>query len=189
MVNVGFICEGDSEKIILESPQFLDYIYSLNLNCIQPVINVGGGNNLLPKHLWEHTQKLKNNGADYIIILSDLDEDRCITATKERIQPLDDQQVIVAVQQLEAWFLADYEAISKALKFKLIYDNPEELTNPFQYIREQAIENIGRGIGSKVLFTKRMLKSGFEISKAAENHNCASAKYFVDKLENLAAHK
>ena len=185
MVNVGFICEGDSEKIILESGQFRDYLSQLNLHCIDPGINVGGGNNLLPEYLNEHTQKLNRSGAEYIIILSDLDEDQCITANKERIQPLEDQQVIVAVQQLEAWFLADHEAISKALKFNLNKDNPEGLTDLFQYIRDQSIENTGRGIGSKVLFAKKMVKSGFKIAKAAEHPNCPSAQYFVGKLGNL----
>jgi len=51
MVKSGFIVEGDTEKIILQSDGFQDYLRRLELDFIERVVNVGGADKLLPKLL------------------------------------------------------------------------------------------------------------------------------------------
>lgn len=42
MVKVGFIVEGDCEKIIIESPQFKQFLLSCGFELVTPVINAAG---------------------------------------------------------------------------------------------------------------------------------------------------
>jgi hypothetical protein len=67
-------------------------------------------------------------------------------------------------------------------------ENPEIIENPFQEIRRLRIEKIGRGIPTKVILAKQMIsKFGFSIQRAAEHPNCSSAKYFLQKITELAS--
>lgn len=83
MVKLGFIVEGGTEKILLQSDGFQEYLRKLELDFIEDVIDVDGLGNLLPKFLEPITDILMDKGATHIFILTDLDEDKCITKTKE----------------------------------------------------------------------------------------------------------
>src|SRR5258705_6527726 len=100
---LGFIVEGDTEKMILESPDFKNFLNTLHIEYIPEVVNVKGNNNLLPHKIIGHTQILIDKGATQIIILTDLDDDKCVTETKSRIKSLENQIVIISVKQIEAW--------------------------------------------------------------------------------------
>ncbi len=54
-----------------------------------------------------YIERLEKSGAEVILILSDLDENICITETKNRIEARLQDIVIVAVKKIEAWFLAN----------------------------------------------------------------------------------
>lgn len=190
MVKIGFIVEGATEKKILESPAFRQYLTSLNLSYIPEVIDAKGNGKLLPEYLPGHIQMLKDKGANKIIILTDLDADVCITATKGRIGAPADCIVIVSVKMIESWFIADTITMRHLLGdpgYTCV--NPETIVDPYEEIRQTMLRRTGRGMGgkSKLFMAARFIKSGFTAVKASNHPNCTSAKYFVSKLESLSA--
>lgn len=68
--------------------------------------------------------------------------------------------------------------------YKIEY--PETIVNPFEKIRALRIAKIGRGIGTKVILANQMINHHhFSILRAAEHPNCASARYFIQKIKKL----
>lgn len=182
MVKIGFICEGETEKIIIESANFQTFLVENELAFVN-AIDAAGNGNLLPKNIEPFIEILKDEGAAIIFILTDLDTDKCITKTKERINAADDIAVIISIQQIEAWFLADSVTLSSIFKSKYFFEYPEKEIQPREKLKEIFIEKTGRGIGeSKPGFAKQIIKQGFSILNAAQHVNCNSAKYLVNAL-------
>ncbi|HEV7350438.1 hypothetical protein [Telluribacter sp.] len=186
MVKVGFICEGKTERKIIESANFQQLLLRLKIECIRPVIDSKGSGNLLPENLRESLDLLKANGAEKIIVLTDLDEDACITITKNRITTGVDRVIIVAVRKIESWFLSDIETLSILLKENFLFEKPEEENSPFDTLKNIFLQKQNRGIGVKDTFTARMIKYGFSVENAASHPNCPSAKYLIQKLKIIA---
>lgn len=189
MVKLGFIGEGATEKIILESPQFRQYLQSLKIDFVEEVVDATGKDNFLPQNIEKYSQILKDKGASTIIILTDLDKDTCITLTKERVNPSENHVIIVSVKEIEAWFLADGQAMSIFLNDSLFsINNPEQIVNPFERIRELRVASIGRGIGSKILLANQMVnQNNFSIIRSSKHPSCSSAKYFINKIISFSA--
>jgi hypothetical protein len=182
MVKVGFICEGETEKIIVDSADFKNILASYKLQLVNAIDATGNGN-LLPKNITPFIESLKDGGAEKIFILTDLDEDVCITKTKERINAPETTIVIISVKQIEAWFLADSATLSKVFGKEYQFDLPENESYPREKLRDVFVNETGRGIGpSKPGFAKRFLKEGFSVLNAANHPNCNSAKYLLNKL-------
>ncbi len=184
MVKLGFIVEGPTERIILETSDFFNYLRSLKIDFIAKVEDAGGNCNLLPMHnIEKHTESLVFNGATNIFVLTDLDKDKCITETKARISVAINHIVIVSVKQFESWFLSDTKAICNLLrKTDYTCENPETIDEPYKLIR--SIRRIPTR--SKPILAELMVQNGFSISKAAEHPNCNSAKYFLKKINELS---
>lgn len=51
MVRIGFIVEGDSEKIVIESVKFREFLRLNGFELVTPVVNAKGGGNLLPQNI------------------------------------------------------------------------------------------------------------------------------------------
>lgn len=191
MVRVGFICEGETEQIIVSSASFKEWLASMDIDRIDTVIDAGGNGNLLPHHLDKYTKILLSLQAEKIIIITDREEHPCITSVKERINAPHSHIVIVAVQQFEAWFLADSNAMKGLLREGAYYcDLPENFLNPYAEIRSQLKARKLRGpgrISGKVTLANWMLSyHNFSIARAAEHPNCPSAAYFMQKLIAIA---
>lgn len=176
--------------MILESGDFKDLLTELHLNFIPEIINAEGNGNLLPNNIEKHSKILLDKGATKIIILTDLDKDVCITQTKERIYPLENHSVIVSVKQIESWFLADTYAMRSLLKTGNFNNtHPESYSSPYEEIKKIRMDKINQGAGSKLFLAKIMInQNNFSIKRAAEHPNCTSAKYFIEKLRQLAMH-
>ena len=183
MVKIGFICEGDTDKMVLESSDFQAILRKLNLKCVR-VEDADGNGNLLPQHIEKYRDSLQNFGASKIIILTDLDENTCITFTKERLNALPDEIVIISVKTLESWFLADSQVMSLLIGKDFTFEFPEIENNPFETIKRIFQAETARGVGTKRILTRRVLKYGFSIQNAANHPNCPSAKYFLTKLQS-----
>lgn len=186
MVKIGFICEGDTEQILLLSDNFQSYLSSINLRAVN-VINACGSGNLLPHNIKGYIQSLENAGAEVILILADLDNDICITRTKERLLARQQDIVIIAVKKIEAWFLANDIAMRSMLNDShFSFPLPELEDNPFETINNLLVQFKGRGIGrtsaGKIRLVKRLLDVGFDLSNSANHPQCSSAKYFLAKL-------
>lgn len=187
MVNVGFICEGDTEVKIVKSNAFQQFLIHCHLQCIFPVEDADGNGNLLPHKIVERRSVLKQAGSHVIFVLTDLDKDVSIEDTRLRIGETENQHIIVAVRQAEAWFLADFATLSSLLNNPFYVEFPEKELNPFELIRTLFLHHTGRGVGTKPILARRMLKYGFTIENAARHPNCPSAQYFLTKLQTLAS--
>jgi len=191
MVKVGFICEGLTESILLQSNSFRQLLSSLNIESL-PVVNAQGSGNLLPHNISGYISLLEKQGATVVIILTDLDEDICVTLTKQRIAARKQDIVIIAVKTIEAWFLACTPTMRAFLGLPgFVFPEPENEINPFETINNLLITHWGRGIGrqnaGKVKLVTRLLNHGLNISQAAAHPNCPSARYFLDKLQQINA--
>jgi hypothetical protein len=189
MTKIGFICEGRTEQIFLQSNAFGKLLASFNLESL-PVIDAGGSGNLLPHNIQGYLSRLEKEGAKAIIILTDLDEDICITETKNRISAREKDIVVIAVKKIEAWFLACTPTMQQLLSQPgFNFSNPENEKDPFETINDLLIKHKGRGIGKKtagkIKLATRMMEMGFELSSAAAHTGCPSAKYLLGKLVEI----
>lgn len=187
MVKVGFIVEGDTEKLLLESQNFRSFLAELKLDFVQEITNVIGNGNLLPRNIKEHSEILQGKGANVIIILTDLDEDACVTETKKRIKPLNNHICIVSKKKIESWFLADITTLRTVVEENIrSYEAPEDVIEPFEEINRIKYEIRGRGINNKRKLAMSMIENGFSFQRAATHPNCSSIRYFVEKLKSLS---
>jgi hypothetical protein len=189
MVNVGFICEGETERILVTSTKFKELLIAKNISLIN-VIDAKGRDNLRPHNIEQHLHALEADGAEKIIIVTDLDDDACITVTKQRINARVQDIVVIAVKQVEAWFLACTPVMQVLLKdTEFVFDSPEEEPKPFETIRTLMLAKTGRGVykgvGGKIKLAHILRLLGFDISQAASHPNCPSAAYFIKKLDEL----
>ena len=187
VVKIGFICEGYTELFILESENFKSILSSLKLTSVG-VINVEGNGNLLPQNIKIHQENLFESGATLIFVLTDLDKDLSVSQTRLRITESENQIIIVAVKQIESWFLADHTTMNVIFKDNYSFENPENEDVPIETIRKIYFDKFKRGLvgrDEKKKLALKMLNSGFSIQNAANHPNCPSAKYFLTKLQSI----
>lgn len=189
MVKLGFIVEGDSEKVLVESASFRAWLRAQGLELCSPVINAKGGGNLLPQNIEPMIAQIRASRPDHIVIMTDLEDAPSIEAVKARITTQHTDLIFVAVKALEAWFLADTAAMRRWLeKDDFFEEHPEQTPGmPWDRLKELANALNVRGPGaSKVIFAKRVCeKLGFQVDKASIHPNCPSAKKFHDGLVGL----
>jgi hypothetical protein len=189
VVKVGFIVEGGTEKIVVESPQFVQWLNAQNIELVNPVIDAGGGGNLLPKHIEPMVGLLNAAGAEHIVILTDLEDAADVEVVQQRIANQHTNLVFVAVKAIEAWYLADTQAMNKWLKMTDFNELLPEQTPDLPWDRLKVITNgldkSGPG-NNKVKFAKQMVKHhGFCVPNAAQHPNCPSATGFINGLMTL----
>lgn len=188
MVKVGFIVEGDTEKILIESNMFKQWATRRNIEIVAPVLDAKGGGNLLPQNIEPLVRILQAKSPHYIAILTD-SEGYPVANVINRIGTQHTNLIFVAVKALEAWFLADAEAMKIWLSIGSFHESQPELTpgKPWDRLREiaRALTKPGPG-ASKPGFAKKMVeKYGFSLERAANHPNCPSAAYFCSGLEGL----
>lgn len=187
MVKIGFIVEGDSERIIIESEAFVAFLKRNNYELIFPVINAEGGGNLLPHNIEVMVQTLKNQNAEKIFVLTDLEQEISIQAVKNRISHSEVEEIFIAIKALEAWFLADTNAMRGWLKQGNFFEEDPENTTAMPWLRLKEIARINgsQGPGNKIAFAKKMVKYfGFSITNSATHPNCESATTMITTLES-----
>lgn len=187
MVKVGFIVEEDSEKIVIESEKFREFLQMHGFELVNPVANAKGAGNLLPENIEEFIKSLHDRGAEKLYILTDSDGNS-LEQVKARIRHDQIETYFIAVKALEAWFLADTEAMRKFLHNNNFSEEPfpeETATIPFDRIKEIINEFQTRGAGSKTILAKNMVgKCGFTIENAAKHPNRPSAKAVIEHFSN-----
>ena len=193
MIRIGFVVEGICEKLLIESAGFHTWASQYGLEIGYPVINAGGNGNLCTQNIKPFLEKCHiEANPDKIVVLTDLECEPCVTATKARIGNDKVTQIIVAKKALEAWFLADTVAMRRWLKNDDFPGEtmPEQTTGmPWERLKEIATiyhkKKLGPGRKKKPFTQKMIAQFGFSIERAANHPNCPSAKYFVEKLQNL----
>ncbi|WP_288424439.1 DUF4276 family protein [uncultured Spirosoma sp.] len=189
MVKVGFIVEGGSEKIILKSVEFQTYLRTKQIEQVGDVIDIDGKGNLKASSQRMNTQVqlLRDAGATWIIILRDMDNATSFELVKSEVYQAADTVTCIAVQALEAWFLADSRTLHNLFQTSFEHPSPEAVSNPVDELNALRKQYTGRGIGDKKAFARTMLGCGFTIERAAAHPNCPSAQYFLRKLQTLAS--
>ena len=189
MVRVGFIVEGGCERIVLNSSGFSNFLSSNHLQLIGEVIDMNGKGNLSAssKRMQSQVKLLRNEGAEWIIVLRDMDNAVSFGSVKSEVFQAPEIIVCLAVQELEAWFIADYVTLSVFIGNSSHHREPETILKPAVFINEHRRLHTGRGIKDKKGFATAMVNNGFTIERAAEHPNCPSARYFLDKLQTLAS--
>ncbi len=189
MVKIGFIVEGGSEKIILKSVEFQAYLRTQQIEQVGDVIDIDGKGNLRASSQRMNTQVqlLRDAGATWIVVLRDMDSAPSFTVVKNEVYQATDTATCIAVQALEAWFLADTQTLSSLFQTSFEHPSPEAVTNPVDQLNALRKQFTGRGIGDKKAFARTMLSCGFTIERAAAHLNCPSARYFLTKLQTLAS--
>ncbi len=198
MVKIGIIVEGDSEKIILDSPTFQSFLHENDLELVDEIVSIEGKSNLKPdaQKVNSKAQILFDEGAEWLVILRDMDAALSFEEVAKEVFQTPVTKLCLTVKQSEAWYLADSIAMQKLLRLDddFLCDYPEEAPVPGQIINELSLQHTGRGLGwntksAKVKLAKRILVNGFSIEKAAEHPNCPSARYFLTTLQTLASAK
>lgn len=195
MVKVGFIVEGDTESIILNHPNFDDFLLKFGLEKVGRAIKSGdedkegGKDNMKPNHqkVTRNINSLFEQGAEFIFFIRDLEDLPCITSAKDEIHTIDNGIKIISVKAFDAFFLADSITLSKLLNQEKIIENPEEIDNPLEYLRNLFIEirGINKGIGNrKTKIANLFAKNDFSFENAAVHSK--SAKYFLNKLQEIS---
>lgn len=188
MVRVGFIVEGDTEKIFIESKMFTQWALRRNIEIVSPVLDAEGGGNLLPQNIVPLVRTLQARSPKYIVILTD-SEGKPVREVIKRIGTTHTKLIFVAVKALEAWFLADEDAIKSWLSIGSFHEPSPESTPgmPWDRLKDIARAHTKEGPGpSKPKFAKKMVeKFGFSFDRAASHPSCPSAAHFRDGLAKL----
>jgi hypothetical protein len=186
VVKIGFIVEGASEKKVLDSVAFREFLKKEKIDFVADVIDAKGGGQMLPHNREKHVSRLKGKGATHIVILTDKENDPCFTSVKNRISPQKGEIVLISAKALEAWFLADSDTVSTILRKQFKFQSPENTDGkPYDAIKNEFSKN-GKDFDTKLILADRMIRNGFTIEKAAAHTNCPSAKYFLKKLKELS---
>ncbi len=189
MVRIGFVVEGDTEKIVIESAAFCAWAKSQGIEICSPVVNAEGGGNLLPQNIIPIISQIRRANPDRIVILTDLEDAPGIDAVRARIGTEHTDLIFIAVKAIEAWFLADSTALRTWLGLADAYEIlPEETVGmPWDRLKELANSKGKREPGlSKPGFAKKMCEHyGFTIAGAANHHACPSVKEFHDGMVKL----
>lgn len=198
LVKIGFIVEGKTEKILIESDSFKNWANQQGIDICHPVLDAEGGGNLLPDKIEVMIKRLQVKSPDYIVILTDLEREPNQEAVKARIGTQYIDLIFIAVKAIESWFLADSVALSNWLFVSKEADSelcvyceiyPEKTeAMPWDYFKELAVTFNRKGQGNcKPQLAKVITKMcGFELARAANHPNCPSAKEFHDGLIALA---
>lgn len=100
-------------------------------------------------------QDLRRNGCSLLVLIRDLDNrqlDELVTNLRAALDPcpIADHVIVIAVREIEAWLLADHDAVTIGLKLRRPLkkqSNPEAIENPKERLRDLIRE---RSRGSKI---------------------------------------
>jgi len=196
LVTVGFVVEGPSDKKLVESELFQNWLQQdFDLKVLK-VVDAGGNGNMCSRKIPQYVELLRKQvNPDKVVVLADLDPDKCapcITKRKEIIGSANIDLVVIACKAMESWFLADTEAMRSWTKNSDFF---EEFPEQTPFTAEKRLDEIGRaainrGFGNKINFAVKFIHiHGFSVNRAAAHPHCPSAKYFVEKLKIFTIHE
>ena len=156
-MRVGFIVEGPSERVIIESKAFSDWLGRHGMSLARPVVvalGSGGMGRVRVERLAELLRK-QAEGLDRLVVLADLDPAPqagvlCISDRKSVIGVTSADLVVIARKALESWFLADTMAMRHWTADDGFHEpSPEDTPGtPWERLKEIGLaSSSGRGPG------------------------------------------
>ncbi len=182
MVKIGFIYDGETEQVILNSKMFKDFLGKYNFELAGMRKYVGG------KIARDTNMLIKRNNAEKVIIIKDLeqlaDKESVLKELKKKEKISNNNSLVIVKRMIEAWFLADNETMGRILRNKIKpFNNPENEINPHRTLQNK----LGRGYQDlgKPAIANLFITNGFTIENAAKHSQCHSAKEFIKTIEEL----
>ncbi|KPA97974.1 hypothetical protein [Pseudomonas asplenii] len=163
MVKAGFIVEGASERIVVESQSFRTLLQSCGYELVTPVVDANGAGNLLPHNIEAFVDRLDEAGAQEIFILTNLEDEAHVQTVRDRVSHQRIRFAFVAVKALEAWFLADTQAMNAWLKtddFLKKRRSKQQKNSGRESSRLLHSEEVLEGLAAKSLLPKRLSHTG-----------------------------
>lgn len=134
--------------IIAEDRSDVDVVYNLTQKItrrpfrIKPVLGHGCGKIRSKSQAW--AENLRRYGCTLLIIITDLDRnDYAELSDSLRLAldpcPIQKNIIVIPVHEIEAWLLADHDAVSDALRLRKRMKkepNPEAIVNPKERLRD-----------------------------------------------------
>jgi len=179
-MKIGFVVEGKSDQIFLESNK--EWFEKKGLDfLIIPCFGKPGVIN----HAIKHLKSLRLKGCDKIIFLIDRDKDKCVPLTTQRLEHVrKEKDVIICVvsRDLECWLLSDSKAIKKIIGKRYKYE-PPDFTDDIKNAKE-IIKNLLKK-KFKISFSEieiaEKVSKHFSFERAKEKNK--SLKRFVNKIK------
>ncbi len=180
MVSLGIVVEGDSDR------DFFNFFKEKKPSWfnergfrIAIIIRTEGRPRLIRKAR-RHLENLRLKGCQKVLFFIDQHKDECPPATADRLRDIakeDDVLVCVVARALEAWFLADQEAI-KRVTGQQFGDLPtDDIDQPKEILKKLFRKRIRFPTEEKMV---RALCPHFSFERAAEGNK--SARRFLKKL-------
>jgi hypothetical protein len=138
-VTIGVIAEDKSDVDVIRA-----IVAKISKSKVKMLHAVGHGSGRIPAKCRAWSENLRGRGCRFIILVHDLDEREVGELTrkiKKALGPIPDQShvVVIPVREIEAWLLADHEAIRRVFrigeKIRAI-PNPEAIPRPKETLRD-----------------------------------------------------
>jgi len=173
---IGIVVEGATDKAAVET-----ICRRLRIRCEVRFAKRPGGNE--PKAINSLIRReFLPMGADKVIVLKDEKASPGVLETIRRIvretQDLIETELIVIKPEMEAWLLADPEAVERVLGHRPRIRNPEECENPVDELDRTAMR-CGRRYMKSWRLVRRIVEE-MDLKRARER--CSSLDLFLRKL-------
>jgi hypothetical protein len=197
MVKIAIVYEGETEEIIFNSDGFKKLLKSFNLEQVKPVKYISG-------KLKTTFEKLKEKGAEHIIIIRDFENDKLQLQfeTEDEIKKHIEEKNNIIIDNInihlhivepmiESWFLADTSTLKAILKIgtktKFNANKSPEIGHSFQRITDLLKQYFpeNKKTPTKTILAKRFIDKGFTIENSAKHKNCKSARKFIEFLNKI----
>ena len=165
---IGFVVEGPTDKAFI-----MGICNKLGLRCKRPRIMRGNK----PKKARAMAENLHNAGAEKVIVLKDMRSSPGLLRQMER-SIRNTAELVVVKPMIEAWLLADPEAVEKVLGHKPRIRNPEECENPVDELDRTAMR-CGRRYLKSTKLVRRIVE---EMDLEGARERCSSLDLFLRKL-------
>jgi hypothetical protein len=183
---IGIIAEDDCDVACIRI--FIHRIKSNERIGVKKFVGKGCGKIKRKANAW--TNQLKTKGCKKLILVHDLDRNN-LNELKNKINeaispcPIKDYCICIPIEEMEAWFLSDTEAIQKSLnlpKKPSIRGNPENILSPKEKLGE-LVQRVSKN--EKIyLNTKHNELIAKELSLNTVKDRCPSFKELYDFVED-----
>jgi len=164
---VGVIAEDQSDVEVIN-----EIIAKIATNSygVKRFVGHGCGKLRAKARMW--AENLYQRGCRLLIVVHDLDTSS-LNALREQILaavtpcPIPIYLVVIPIRELEAWLLADHQAIRAAFKIKAsvpMIRNPEALIRPKEHLRNLVEQRLGKGSYVNTIHNKRIAEKSSVIN-------------------------
>jgi hypothetical protein len=149
IMQLGVIAEDQSDVDVL---QLVVQKLTKKTFTIQKFVGHGSGKILGKCRAW--ADNLHQRGCDRLVLIHDLDNknrDALRNTLNVALTPCPVAQhvIVIAIQEIEAWLLADHVAVTQALSLKRPVGkiaNPETIIRPKEYLRDLVYQRSGKSM-------------------------------------------